>query len=147
MPGNLELVTKRFYESCARPDQQHSRRSCPREVSGRGFHHHATLCFAAYGFLISERATIPPSANHSSKTVPEYAKVRYAVHVEGNPEGRASHTRLYVGQTDNLQGQPFNHGREQSHYVTLLSPDRLPQRRAPHRRQARRRSNRLFDAR
>jgi len=28
----------------------------------RGFHHHATLCFAAYGFLISEREKIPPSA-------------------------------------------------------------------------------------
>src|SRR5947208_12315520 len=28
---------------------------------GRGFHHHATLCIAAYGFLISERETIPPS--------------------------------------------------------------------------------------
>jgi SRSO17 transposase len=28
----------------------------------RGFHHHATLCFAAYGFLIRERAAIPPSA-------------------------------------------------------------------------------------
>jgi SRSO17 transposase len=27
----------------------------------RGFHHHATLCVAAYGFLISERGTIPPS--------------------------------------------------------------------------------------
>jgi hypothetical protein len=27
----------------------------------RGFHHHATLCVAAYGFLIAERATIPPS--------------------------------------------------------------------------------------
>jgi SRSO17 transposase len=27
----------------------------------RGFHHHATLCIAAYGFLIAERATIPPS--------------------------------------------------------------------------------------
>jgi len=27
----------------------------------RGFHHHATLCIAAYGFLISERQTIPPS--------------------------------------------------------------------------------------
>jgi hypothetical protein len=26
----------------------------------RGFHHHATLCIAAYGFLISERETIPP---------------------------------------------------------------------------------------
>lgn len=27
----------------------------------RGFHHHATLCIAAYGFLISERERIPPS--------------------------------------------------------------------------------------
>jgi len=29
--------------------------------SWRGFHHHATLCIAAYGFLIRERAAIPPS--------------------------------------------------------------------------------------
>jgi SRSO17 transposase len=28
----------------------------------RGFHHHASLCIAAYGFLISLRDTIPPSA-------------------------------------------------------------------------------------
>jgi SRSO17 transposase len=28
----------------------------------RGFHHHATLCVAAYGFLISERSAISPSA-------------------------------------------------------------------------------------
>ena len=27
----------------------------------RGFHHHATLCIAAYGFLIAERGSIPPS--------------------------------------------------------------------------------------
>jgi SRSO17 transposase len=27
-----------------------------------GFHHHGTLCIATYGFLISERETIPPSA-------------------------------------------------------------------------------------
>jgi hypothetical protein len=26
----------------------------------RGFHHHASLCIAAYGFLICERETIPP---------------------------------------------------------------------------------------
>jgi SRSO17 transposase len=32
----------------------------------RGFHHHATLCIAAYGFLISERATIPPSGPRSA---------------------------------------------------------------------------------
>ena len=29
----------------------------------RGFHHHATLCIAAYAFLISERETIPPSGS------------------------------------------------------------------------------------
>jgi len=27
----------------------------------RGFHHHATLCIAAYGFLIAERGALPPS--------------------------------------------------------------------------------------
>jgi SRSO17 transposase len=32
----------------------------------RGFHHHATLCIAAYGFLISERAMMPPSAPRST---------------------------------------------------------------------------------
>jgi len=30
----------------------------------RGFHHHATLCITVYGFLISERETIPPSGPH-----------------------------------------------------------------------------------
>jgi SRSO17 transposase len=28
----------------------------------RGFHHHAALCIAAYGFLVSERSRFPPSA-------------------------------------------------------------------------------------
>ncbi len=28
----------------------------------RGFHHHATLCIAAYGFLVSERSRFSPSA-------------------------------------------------------------------------------------
>jgi SRSO17 transposase len=32
----------------------------------RGFHHHATLCIAAYGFLISERETIPPSGTRAT---------------------------------------------------------------------------------
>lgn len=31
----------------------------------RGFHHHATMCIAAYGFLVSERETIPPSGARS----------------------------------------------------------------------------------
>src|SRR5882757_3677353 len=35
----------------------------------RGFHHHATLCIAAYGFLIAEQATIPPSGPCSAAPV------------------------------------------------------------------------------
>src|SRR5271154_2373173 len=37
----------------------------------RGFHHHATLCIAAYGFLVSERETIPPSGPASASFFPE----------------------------------------------------------------------------
>jgi SRSO17 transposase len=39
----------------------------------RGFHHHATLCIAAYGFLISERETIPPSAPRSATPFQTFA--------------------------------------------------------------------------
>ena len=39
----------------------------------RGFHHHATLCIAAYGFLISERETIPPSDTRSTALFPASA--------------------------------------------------------------------------
>jgi SRSO17 transposase len=39
----------------------------------RGFHHHATLCIAAYGFLISERETIPPSGSAFSTLFPKFA--------------------------------------------------------------------------
>ena len=49
----------------------------------RGFHHHATLCIAAYGFLISERETIPPSATRpapifSQLAIPESYRPRGA---------------------------------------------------------------------
>jgi hypothetical protein len=40
---------------------------------GRGFHHHATLCIAAYGFLVSERETIPPSRSRSGPPFKELA--------------------------------------------------------------------------
>ena len=36
-----------------------------------GFHHHATMCIAAYGFLISERETIPPSGLRSTRLFPQ----------------------------------------------------------------------------
>ncbi len=37
----------------------------------RGFHHHATLCIAAYGFLIAERGTIPPSGPRAAARFPQ----------------------------------------------------------------------------
>jgi SRSO17 transposase len=39
----------------------------------RGFHHHATMCIVAYGFLISERETIPPSGPRSTTLFQEPA--------------------------------------------------------------------------
>lgn len=35
----------------------------------RGFHHHATLCLAAYGFLVAERAAFPPSGPNVRPTL------------------------------------------------------------------------------
>ena len=39
----------------------------------RGFHHHATLCIAAYGFLVAERSRFSPSAQagHLQLPIPE----------------------------------------------------------------------------
>ena len=36
----------------------------------RGFHHHATLCIAAYCFLIIERAALPPSGEQRASFLP-----------------------------------------------------------------------------
>ena len=39
----------------------------------RGFHHHATLSIAVYGFLISESGAFPPSASLGQRLFPELA--------------------------------------------------------------------------
>ena len=38
-----------------------------------GFHHHATMCIATYGFLITERGAFPPSETQSLRHVPAIA--------------------------------------------------------------------------
>ena len=53
----------------------------------RGFHHHATLCIAAYGFLISERGAFPPSGHRSRDIVK-----RPAVPAHYRPRGAAAAT-------------------------------------------------------
>ena len=42
----------------------------------RGFHHHATLCIAAYGFLVSERNRFSPSAHIGHLGLPAEARRR-----------------------------------------------------------------------
>jgi SRSO17 transposase len=39
----------------------------------RGFHHHATMSIAVYGFLISERGAFPPSGSIAKALFPEFA--------------------------------------------------------------------------
>lgn len=56
----------------------------------RGFHHHASLCIAAYGFLISERETIPPSgpasrANFEAPRLPDNYRPRGSAAQDGAP--------------------------------------------------------------
>jgi len=50
----------------------------------RGFHHHATLCIAAYGFLVAERTRFSPSARagHLGFTAPRPGK---GFHPRGSP--------------------------------------------------------------
>jgi SRSO17 transposase len=58
-----------------------------------GFHHHATLCIAAYGFLTAERATIPPSGPRSvtpfqAPRLPDDYRPRGSALAAGTPHPR-----------------------------------------------------------
>jgi SRSO17 transposase len=62
--------------------------------SWRGFHRHATLCIAAYGFLVSEREMISPSAPRSATELKEFA-VPKGYRPTGTPDKtRTSHPKL-----------------------------------------------------
>ena len=80
-----------------------------------GFHHHATMCIAAYGFLISERGAFPPSEAQSSRHVlatavpesyrPRGAPLRPERHV---PDSIATlRRRLVVGIAQRLPRCPL----------------------------------------
>jgi SRSO17 transposase len=60
----------------------------------RGFHHHATLCIAAYGFLVSETEIISPSAPRSATGLKKFA-VPKGYRPRGTPDKtRTSHPEL-----------------------------------------------------
>jgi SRSO17 transposase len=70
----------------------------------RGFHHHATLCIAAYGFLISERETIPPSGSR-------FSRVRSASAISGGyrPRGSAAAARTAHPEFDRHHAPTADH--------------------------------------
>src|SRR5207244_6778300 len=60
-----------------------------------GFHHHGTLCIAAYGFLISERETIPPSGPRCSRVL-----TKPAIPSSYRPRGAANPASTARSQLD-----------------------------------------------
>ena len=60
----------------------------------RGFHHHATLCIAAYGFLIAERETIPPSGHPRPGRCKTSAVSRRPEPVRSTPAARTPRPKL-----------------------------------------------------
>ncbi len=66
-----------------------------------GFHHHATLCIAAYGFLIAERARIPPSG--PKKRALSFQKSAFPGSYR--PRGAAGHSTKACAQLDPINSQ------------------------------------------
>jgi SRSO17 transposase len=55
----------------------------------RGFHHHATLCIAAYGFLVAERSRFSPSARAGQVDLP-VAEMPRQFRPRGSPGARGA---------------------------------------------------------
>jgi SRSO17 transposase len=87
----------------------------------RGFHHHATLCIAAYGFLISERETIPPSGAGAAAR-----REKPALPKGYRPRGAADPDRAARRQIDrNNASAALGRGRQGARPMSLLQ--RAPQ--------------------
>ena len=82
----------------------------------RGFHHHATLCIAAYGFLIAERETIPPSGSSPTR------KLQKPAVPEGyRPRGAAVATAAPHSQLDRYpQASPRQRSRKSAQPMSVL---------------------------
>ena len=82
----------------------------------RGFHHHATLCIAAYGFLISERETIPPSR---PDTVQRFGQA--PVHAHHRPRGAPGPTRTPRAQLHrNIAQTSHSRSRQETSQMSML---------------------------
>jgi len=80
----------------------------------RGFHHHATLCIAAYGFLIAERGALPPSGPRFSSQLSGSA-----IPDSYRPGGAADPTRTAHPQLD-------RHNPKTPHRRSRQDPSEMP---------------------
>jgi hypothetical protein len=80
----------------------------------RGFHHHATLCIAAYGFLIAERGALPPSGPAFSAPL-----ARSAIPEDYRPRGAADPPRTAHSQLD-------RDGAQTAYRRTRQNPSEMP---------------------
>ena len=78
-----------------------------------GFHHHGTLCIATYGFLISERETIPPSGLRSSRMI-----TKPAIPSGYRPRGAANPAPTSRPQLDRDNPSQIDH-RDRSNSATM----------------------------
>jgi SRSO17 transposase len=53
----------------------------------RGFHHHATLCIAAYAFLVAERTMLPPSRRREAQRTAPHLPAGYRPRGAPDPAG------------------------------------------------------------
>jgi SRSO17 transposase len=89
----------------------------------RGFHHHATLCIAAYGFLISERGAIPPSGLCAAARLPQLE-----LPSDYRPRGAADPHRAAHPQLDRNNAPAIDRrARQTSDQMSLLHPKNLSQ--------------------
>jgi len=91
----------------------------------RGFHHHATLCIAAYGFLISERETIPPSGHPR----PGRRQTPAVSHRPGSrrsaPQTRATCPKLDRNPSPTIGRRPRSRPPQMSLLPSIPNPSRL----------------------
>lgn len=91
----------------------------------RGFHHHATLCIAAYGFLVSERETIPPSGPRTAAKLE-----KPAVSPGHRPRSAADPTRTTHPELDR-DPPPPPHRRARQHPRAMSLLPRVTKAREP----------------
>jgi SRSO17 transposase len=85
----------------------------------RGFHHHATLCIAAYGFLISEQETLPPSGGPQT-----WHGLRSGVPAGYRPRGApAAHPASHAQLDRDLAHSPGAHPGAHAATMSLLRPN------------------------